>query len=292
MPPPPRSCHPPIQEINRSSTEILTAIAQISDGATTQAAAVEEGVAAINQIEKGVHLAEQRASVALEKGDAMNTLLGANKTSVEEMIRGIVVAMEAGKKSVAEIQELDVISRKIDKIVDAIANVAIQTSMLAVNGAVEAARAGEFGKGFAVVSTDIQNLANDAAENAEQIKDLVKAIQDQIAIVRSDLIGIAESSMTEVEKAKATTDVLGSIARDMGAVLGNNKKIAEAAQEIAASVVQAKTGMEQIAAAAEQAKTAAGQASTAAKQQAQGAEELSAAIDHIASTADELQSAA
>lgn len=42
--------------------------------------------------------------------------------------------------------------------------------MLAVNGAVEAARAGEYGKGFAVVSTDIQNLANDAAENAEQIK--------------------------------------------------------------------------------------------------------------------------
>lgn len=281
-----------IQEINRSSTEILTAINQISDGATTQAAAVEEGVTAINQIEKGVQVAEQRASVALEKGEAMSTLLGANKTSVDEMIRGIATAMEAGKKSVAEIQELDVISRKIDKIVDAIANVAIQTSMLAVNGAVEAARAGEFGKGFAVVSTDIQNLANDAAENAEQIKDLVKAIQDQIAIVRTDLISIAEGSMSEVEKAKTSTDALVIIARDMGTVLGNNKKIADAAQEIAASVTQAKTGMEQIAAAAEQAKTAAGQAATAAKQQAQGAEELSAAIDHIASTADELQSAA
>ncbi len=188
----------------------------------------------------------------------MNTLLGANKTSVEEMIRGIGAAMEAGKKSVAEIQELDVISRKIDKIVDAIANVAIQTSMLAVNGAVEAARAGEFGKGFAVVSTDIQNLANDAAENAEQIKDLVKAIQDQIAIVRSDLMSIAESSMSEVEKAKASTDALVVIARDMGIVLGNNRKIADAAQEIATGVVQAKAGMEQIAAAAEQAKTAAG----------------------------------
>ena len=197
-----------------------------------------------------MHLAEQRASVALEKGDAMNTLLVANKTSVEEMIRGIVAAMEAGKKNVAEIQELDGISR------------------------------------------NIQNLANDAAENAEQIKDLVKAIQDQIAIVRSDLMSIAESSTSEVEKAKASTDALVVIARDMGMVLGNNKKIADAAQEIATGVVQAKAGMEQIAAAAEQAKTAAGQASTAAEQQAQGAEELSSAIDHIASTADELQSAA
>ena len=53
--------------------------------------------------------------------------------------------------------------------------------MLAVNGSVEAARAGEFGKGFAVVSTDIRNLARDCAENADRIKDTVKAIQDRSA---------------------------------------------------------------------------------------------------------------
>jgi hypothetical protein len=61
--------------------------------------------------------------------------------------------------------------------VDAITTVSIQTNMLAVKGSVEAARAGEFGKGFAVVSTDIRNLARDSAENAERIKDTVREVQ-------------------------------------------------------------------------------------------------------------------
>ena len=43
---------------------------------------------------------------------------------------------------------LEQVSRRIDKIVDAITTVSIQTNMLAVNGSIEAARAGEFGKGF------------------------------------------------------------------------------------------------------------------------------------------------
>ncbi|WP_425463823.1 methyl-accepting chemotaxis protein [Neomoorella humiferrea] len=58
----------------------------------------------------------------------------------------------------------------IDKIVDTIASVSIQTNMLAVSGAIEAARAGEYGKGFAVVASDIRNLAQESARNAEQIK--------------------------------------------------------------------------------------------------------------------------
>jgi methyl-accepting chemotaxis protein len=164
--------------------------------------------------------------------------------------------------------------------------------MLAVTGAVEAARAGEYGKGFAVVSTDIQNLANDAAENAEQIKDLVKAIQDQLVVVRTDLGQIAEASIEEVERAKKSTEGLLLIERDMGAVMKGNREIDQAAIEIAAGVAQAKKGVDQISAAAQEAERASAEASKAAQQQSQGARELTSAIEEIASIADELQQGA
>lgn len=280
-----------IQELNRSSSEIMAAISQISETAATQAAAVEEGVAGIAQIERNVQMATARSAEALTKGEMIGNLLTENRATVDEIIAGINFAMEAGRTSVTEIQELELISRKIDKIVDAISNVAIQTSMLAVNGAVEAARAGEYGKGFAVVSTDIQNLANDAAENAEQIKDMVKGIQDQIGIVRGDLLGIADASMTEVERARVTTDQLASVFADMQTVLDGNRDIQSASEEVSSAVSNAKAGMEQIAAAAEEAQSATEEASAAARQQNEGAEELASAIDHIAAVADELQTA-
>ena len=111
-------------------------------------------------------------------------------------------------------KDLDVVSRRIDKIVEAITTVSIQTNMLAVNGSIEAARAGEFGKGFVVVATDIRNLARDSAENADRIKDLVKG-EDQIALVSTDLDEIVRTAADESEKAKNSTARLVQIETDI-----------------------------------------------------------------------------
>ncbi|OUD10608.1 hypothetical protein BVC71_03710 [Marivivens niveibacter] len=278
-----------IEELNRASTEISTAISQILDTASLQSAAVEEGVAGIVQIEKSANEAKQNSQEALAKGNAISDLLIENRDGIGAVIKGVSDAMQTGKQSVTEIQELEIVSRRIDKIVDAIANVAIQTNMLAVNGAVEAARAGEYGKGFAVVSTDIQNLAEDAQKNADDIKDMVKGIQDQIVIVRNDLIETAENSLAEVERARGTTKLLEQVADDMAIVLEGNTEILNSSDEILEAIATARQGMEQIASAAEQAQTAANQAAMAAEEQRKGAEELSAAIDNIAASADELQ---
>jgi methyl-accepting chemotaxis protein len=175
--------------------------------------------------------------------------------------------------------------------VDAITTVSIQTNMLAVNGSIEAARAGEFGKGFVVVATDIRNLAHDSAENADRIKDLVKAVQDQIRVVSTDLDEIVKSAISEVELAKASTANLLVIETDIVEVDRGTQEILAASAEIAAAIGQAKKGIEQISSASQQAEKAATEAAAAAEQQSKGAEELAAAIEEIASLADELQSA-
>jgi methyl-accepting chemotaxis protein len=210
---------------------------------------------------------------------------------VDSLIAGILSASEVSRSSIRQIKDLELVSRRIDKIVDAITTVSIQTNMLAVNGSIEAARAGEFGKGFVVVATDIRNLAHDSAENADRIKDMVKGVQDQIGIVARDLDEILSTAMAEVEKAKATTINLVTIETDIAAVEDGCAGILAASNEIAASISQVKKGVEQIAGAAQEADKAAAEAASASKQQSQGAEELAAAIEEIASLADELQSA-
>ncbi len=280
-----------LQEINRSGTQIMTAIEQIRKGSEVQSSASEESSAAITQIEQGVEVAQKRATGSADKVTAIKNLLNTNKTSVDALIAGITTSADESRTSIQKMKDLELVSRRIDKIVDAITTVSIQTNMLAVNGAIEAARAGEFGKGFVVVATDIRNLAHDSSENADRIKDLVKSVQDQIGLVATDLDEIVFTALSEVDKAKVTTGNLVTIETDLLVVEEGTKEILTASNEIAVTILQVKKGVEQIAAAATEADKAATEAAGAAKQQSQGAEELGAAIEEIASLADELQSA-
>ncbi len=280
-----------VQEISRAGTQIMAAIEQIRKGAQVQSVATEHSSAAITQIEKGLQLAQGRATASGEKVGAIRALLGRNKDAVDCLITGISSSVDASRASLRQIKELALVSRRIDKIVDAITTVSIQTNMLAVNGSIEAARAGEFGKGFVVVATDIRNLAHDSAENADSIKDLVKAVQDQIGVVSRDLDEIAATALAEAEKAKSITAALVTIEGDINAVETGTSEILAAANDISAAIVQVKTATDQISAAAQEADKAASEAAAAARQQSQGAEELSSAVEEIASLAHELQSA-
>ena len=235
-------------------------------------------------------LARNNSQTSVERSRNIAELLASNKAAVDTLIEGVRSSVDAARTSRDQIGALEQVSRRIDKIVDAITTVSIQTNMLAVNGSVEAARAGEFGKGFAVVSTDIRNLARDSAENADRIKDTVKTIQDTIGVVRFDLGEITEAAVTEMEKNRRISVNLEGIARDMKDVLGDNEEILKGSDDIAKVVKQVQSGVEEIAAAAAQATKSTGEASAAAQQQSKGAEQLAAAIEEIASLADELQS--
>jgi methyl-accepting chemotaxis protein len=280
-----------VQEINRSSAQIMTALNLIKKSAEVQSAAAEESSAATNQIEKEAEAGQKLSSASAEKVVAIKKLLDENKNGINGLVTGLSTSAEASRASIKQMNALELVSRRIDKIVEAISTVSIQTNMLAVNGAIEAARAGEFGKGFVVVATDIRNLAHDSSENADRIKDLVKAVQDQIGVVGRDLSEIVAAALSEVEKAKKTNVDLVTIETDILVVEKGTAEILVGMDEIVSALGQVKKGIEQISAAATEADRAASEASGAAQQQSKGAENLSAAIEEIASLADELQAA-
>jgi methyl-accepting chemotaxis protein len=280
-----------VEEISRASTQVATALEQISRGAQQAASATQQSSAAIERLSENAKTASEQTNQGAERGEQIAELLKENKVLIDTMMQGVADSVSAGRASRDQIAALEQVSRRIDKIVDAITTVSIQTNMLAVSGSVEAARAGEFGKGFAVVSTDIRNLARDSAENADRIKDTVKEIQDTIARVRGDLQEIADAASVEVEKNRAIATGLDQIARDVAEVVGGNSAIAGAAADIARLLQETQTAIEQISAAAQQATHTSNEASGAAREQAQGAEQLAAAIEEIASLADELQAA-
>jgi len=278
-----------VQEISGAASQIMIAVEQISRGGQQQAAATQEASAAIGQIEKMARMASDNGRLSTERVSQIEAMLGEVRSTIGDLSSGVSRSLDTTREALRMIAGLETISRSVDKIVDGIGAVSIQTNMLAVNGSIEAARAGDFGKGFAVVSKDIRNLARDSGENAGRIKDTVKTIQEQIAAVRRDLEQTIVVTETENQKNATVLAALGAVEADISAIAASNKQILTGADAILASMTEAARGSQQIAAAAEEAGTAAAEAAAATRQQARGAEDLAAAIEEIASLAEDIQ---
>ena len=277
------------QELSSAAAQILEAIEQIDQSAQEQAAATHELSTAMTQIEKGARIARDAAERATKSAAAAIELLRHNKAAVAALIQGVERAFADTRQSLGLIGSLDQANRRIDKIVDGISIVSVQTNMLAVSGSVEAARAGDFGRGFAVVSKDIRNLARESGENAGRIKDRVRTIDDQISAARRDLEQLLMGADVEMQKSRAIIAALDMIETDVAGMQSDGAEIGRGAEAVLVAVGQASQGARSIAAAAEETSSAATEAATAARQQARGADDLAAATEEIASLADELQ---
>ena len=216
-------------------------------------------------------------------------LLADARAVVGRLLQSVADAVSETETVVALIGPLEGAGRRIERIVDGIASIAVQTNMLAVSGAVEAARAGQYGRGFANVSADIRGLARESAINADRMKDVVRDIAEQIAAVRRGLEEIVFASKPEIAKNSAIVQRLGTVETETHSLGKNAQEILAGTEEVLVVVRQVVSGTQQIASAAEQTSGSASEAAGAARQEARGAEDLAAAIEEIASLADELQ---
>jgi methyl-accepting chemotaxis protein len=278
-----------IQELAGAATQVMAAVDQIGKASQLQSSATQETSAALNQIEKSAQLAKSSGETADDRVQSLNAALIDGRKAVERLVAGITGSLKDTQASVATIKRLENLGRRIEKIIEAIALVAVQTSMLAVSGSVEAARAGDSGQGFAVVSSDIRALSREASENVERAKDSVRGILDQIAVLKADLEQFIVSAEIEVQNSRAVTAALQKIEKEVAALGASSRSILTGAESILAATSQINVAARQIATAAEEASAASRQAATAAAQQSGGAEDLAAAIEEIASLADELK---
>lgn len=186
------------------------------------------------------------------------------------------------------IESLDNYIADLEKLIEQISLVTVQTNMLSVNGSIEAARAGEYGRGFSVVANDVRNLAYESSENAQKMKDIVKSTQRKVLRFTSDIENLTLSTSNMVERSKRDIGVLDQ-------TMGMIKDMKQATNSINMEILQIQSALEQltkgienISAAAQENLASLEEATRAVNEQRLGADELLSAIQDVASLAEEI----
>ena len=278
-----------IEELSTSATQVASALLQMADGAKSVLTESEKAAAFAEGCQDKVNEIIRIAGEAGEIYQEIDQMLEDSRVAargVWERLQECIKSYDVTNQAIENLQDK---IRRIEKIVDTIENVSIQTNMLAVNGFVEAATAGEHGRGFSVVAGDIRNLAAESAENADKIKDLVRDIQIQMSKVVLEISQSEIASRKAEEQAAVAAQKNGLVTRELEDISRNRENLKKCIDEsqtaITEDVKEAKRVEEIINTAEEQVE----EASRIAQEQAKAINELANSIEEIASIADEMQ---
>jgi len=254
------------KNFDSTATETLTSVSEAAENLRGSANSLTQTADRSSNMAGMASSASNQATENVQTVASAAEELSASITEISQQVsRSTQVAdqaVEDAEQSRVLVHRLADNSAKIGEVVKLITDIAEQTNLLALNATIEAARAGEAGKGFAVVASEVKNLATQTAQATEEISTQIQTIQDDTKHTVSSIQHIAErieeinrisaGVATAVEEQSAATQEIARNVSDAAASTGsaneNISGVSEATRETTAISGEVLSASEQVSA--------------------------------------------
>ena len=198
--------------INHHVGDINVAINEIDAGMTRQKDNADE-------CQQKMDILSEEIKTVLEEIEKIEAVADSNHEMIKNGISHMIELSEHSESTTkvtnSVTENVSALAQKMDLIkqfVDIINGISGQTNLLSLNASIEAARAGAAGRGFAVVAEEIRKLADESMTAAEQIRDTVRVIEEQMAETTSN----ADAAHKNIQKQAQIVKGMGEIFDKMG----------------------------------------------------------------------------
>lgn len=230
-------------ETKSATNHIVSSIQEMASGAQTQVEASVENAKAIEEMTIGIGRIAETSAIVSDLSNETARQAKEGNGLIEQTANQMNSIRQSVQSSSSIIEQLNSQTVEISKIIEVITGIAAQTNLLALNAAIEAARAGEQGKGFAVVAAEVRKLAEQSANSARHITEViqniltnstysVQAMEKVTHEVNAGIVIMSEASHSFKQILIASDGVADQI-QDVSAAA---EQMSASSQEVAASV--------------------------------------------------------
>jgi methyl-accepting chemotaxis protein len=212
--------------LSTASHDLSALSIQMSSNSEETTAQAASAAAAATQVSGNM----QQVATGVEELSVSIREISSNAMEASAVTTRAVSEAKATNQTMAK---LGVSSQEIGSVLKVISSIAEQTNLLALNATIEAARAGELGKGFAVVSNEVKELARQTSRATVEISNNIANIQSDVKGAISSIGAISDI----IQKINDISSVIASAVEEQAAT----------ANEIGKAVSSAATGSAEIA---------------------------------------------
>jgi methyl-accepting chemotaxis protein WspA len=235
-----------VGQVQRSGIRVSTSMTEIAATSKQQQATAAEVAATTTQIgATSREISATSRELVRTMGDVATvaehaaSLASGSQSELAHMEETMHQVMDAAGSINTKLAVLNERASDINQMVTTITKVADQTNLLSLNAAIEAEKAGEYGRGFAVVSSEIRRLADQTAVATYDIEQMVKDIQSAVS---ASVMGMDKFS----EEVRRGLHDVHEIGGKLTVVIGEVQALAPRFESVSEGMQMQATGAEQI----------------------------------------------